>query len=166
MFGKQKEIKQPFNGCKKGFIKIKIDLYLFSELPQATMEELIQKVDALDSKVSKILTYFKLDQQMSPPETPPQSSQGSNSTYGQTMYNSSVWAQREYDYLSLRRFGYHLYSPELDRQNALKEAVKAKTKERVLGRLDYLLSIWKKRWDNPNTAADNIKKDIEFVNTL
>ena len=166
MYGEQKEIKQPFNGCKKDFIKIKIDLLISSELPQATMEQLIEKVDALDAKVSKLIHHFKLDQQMSPPETPPQSSQGSNSTYVPPMYSSYVWTQREYDYLSLRRFGYHLYSPELDRQNALKEAVKAKTKERVLGRLDYLLSIWKKRWDNPNTAADNIKKDIEFVNTL
>lgn len=130
------------------------------------MEQLIEKVDTLDAKVSKLLHHFKLDQQMSPPETPPQSSQGSNSTNVPTMYSSYVWEQREYDYLSLRRFGYHLYLEEEERQNALKDAVKAKIKERVLSRLDYLLSIWKKRWENPNTAAINIAKDIDYVNNL
>lgn len=129
------------------------------------MEQLIEKVDALDAKVSKILTYFKLDQPQ-PPVTPPQSSQGSNPINIPTTY-SSTYAQKEYTYpISLRYYGYHLYANNQHRQNALKDAVKEKTKERVLSRLDYLLSIWKKRWENPNTAADNIKKDIEFVNTL
>ncbi len=138
------------------------------------MEQLIEKVDALDAKVSKLINHFKLDQQeLNHPVTPPQSSQGSNPVYVPTTY-SSTYAQKEYDYysydrydsLSLRRYGYHLYSKEEERQNALKDAVKAKTKERVLSRLDYLLHIWKKRWDNPNTAAINIEKDIDYVNNL
>lgn len=136
------------------------------------MEQLIEKVDALDTKVSKLINYFKLDQPH-PPVTPPQSSQGSNPINVPTTH-SSTYAQKEYDYysydrydsLSLRRYGYHLYSKEADRQNALTDAVKAKTKERVLSRLGYLLHIWKKRWDNPNTAAINIANDIDYVNNL
>ena len=166
MFGEQKVIKQLSNGCKKDFIKIKIELHLFIKLPKATMEQLIQKVDALDSKVSKLLTYFKLDSQVLPPETPPQSSQGSNPIYIPTTH-SSTWAQKEYDYpISLRRYGYELYGTDQYRQAALTEALTKKSKERVLSRLNYLLSIWDRRTDFRNMAVTNIKKDIEFVNTF
>ena len=123
------------------------------------MESLMEQ---MNTKLDKIMDLLEK-------RTTSQESQtdSSNSTVRQPVYPvvSSQYAYQERSYpLHLRYYRYHLSSSDQERENAIRKALKDYSKEKIMDRLTYLLSIWNR---NRNIQfIDNLKHDITFVSNI